>query len=418
MQKEKLQSRSTTVNLFEEQEKVEIFVSCRKLKNMDYFSLTDPQIRLYIEKNGEYYFHDQTEKIQDNLNPNFTKSFVLDYHFEVKQKLKFSVIDIDGPNSEEFVGECFTSLGEIVGARNQTSIFNIEHKGKKNGKLVVQCEKVTINNSKAFFEIQGLNLKNVGGCFGSNNPFVRFYRTAGDSGWVSVHKTEVTKGTKNPIFKLFEIKTQKLCNGDYHRPIKATFYSQKGYKEKLIGECEFTIDQLVNSKQREFNLNNQGKPAGKMKIGKFDLREEPAFLDYIRGGLQLSVVAAIDFTGSNGVPTQPNSLHAIKYDGTLNEYQKALRGCLDILLNYDYDQKIPIFGFGGKPKFPQFSSNQTNHCFACTGDPSNPWVHGLDGIMQTYSHAISNVELAGPTLFAPLISEAMKLALTHKQKGS
>ena len=35
------------------QERVELFLSCRKLKNMDVFSLTDPKIRVYsIENSG------------------------------------------------------------------------------------------------------------------------------------------------------------------------------------------------------------------------------------------------------------------------------------------------------------------------------------------------------------------------------
>ena len=65
-------------------EKVEIFLSCRNLKNMDVFSLTDPQIKLYLERKGEYHYFDQTEIIWDNLNPNFTKTFIVDYIFEVK----------------------------------------------------------------------------------------------------------------------------------------------------------------------------------------------------------------------------------------------------------------------------------------------------------------------------------------------
>jgi len=34
-------------------------------------------------------------------------------------------------------------------------------------------------------------------------------------------------------------------------------------------------------------------------------------MDFIRGGTELNLVTAIDFTGSNGVPSRPDSLHAI-----------------------------------------------------------------------------------------------------------
>jgi len=135
----------------------------------------------------------------------------------------------------------------------------------------------------------------------------------------------------------------------------------------------------------------------------------------LRGGTELAVIAAIDFTGSNGDPISPDSLHAIKYDGSLNEYQKALKGVCDILLNYDYDKKVPMYGFGGKPKFPgQMSSSSVSHCFSLTGNPQDPWAYGMDGIMKTYQTALQNVELSGPTLFAPLLQQAMKIAQANK----
>ena len=37
--------------------------------------------------------------------------------------------------------------------------------------------------------------------------------------------------------------------------------------------------------------------------------QDTTFLDYIRGGLKLHFVVAVDFTMSNGDPNDPNSLH-------------------------------------------------------------------------------------------------------------
>jgi hypothetical protein len=133
-------------------------------------------------------------------------------------------------------------------------------------------------------------------------------------------------------------------------------------------------------------------------------------LEYLKGGLQLAVVLAVDFTGSNGDPSSPDSLHAFKYDGSMNDYQKAIYGVCDILLNYDSDKKIPMFGFGGIPHFPNFNTSTVQHCFSMTGDPENPWAYGLDSIMATYKHALDHSKLSGPTLFAPILSEAMKIA--------
>ena len=41
----------------------------------------------------------RTEKIKNNLNPKFTKSIDVDYHFENVQKLQFCVFDIDNETS-------------------------------------------------------------------------------------------------------------------------------------------------------------------------------------------------------------------------------------------------------------------------------------------------------------------------------
>jgi len=61
-------------------------------------------------------------------------------------------------------------------------------------------------------------------------------------------------------------------------------------------------------------------------------------------------MVAIDFTSSNGDPRKEDSLHAVFKDSDRkNPYQKAIKAICDILLCYDYDQKTPIYGFGGKP---------------------------------------------------------------------
>jgi len=403
----------------EHDEKVELFLSCRKLKNMDYLSLTDPQIKIYLERKGQFVYYDQTENIQDNLNPNFTKTFLLDYVFEVKQKMKFEILNV-GPGKSELCGYVETSLGEIIGSKNMTGIFSILDKGKTKGKLIIRAEKVRENHSTVDFSIHGKNLMNTKGWFGKSNPVLKLCRMAGDSGFVTVYESEVVKKNLSPEWNPFSIKVRKLCNADYQRPIKAEVYSRSGFKETLIGETQFTISEAQSQERRDFTLFNprKNKKAGTLRFDKFSLKEKPGFLDYLRGGSQLAVMVAVDFTGSNGDPISPDSLHALKYDGTLNEYQKAIAGVCDILLHYDSDKKVPMFGFGGKPKFPTFTTPAVSHCFSMTGDPGNPWAYGLDGIMQTYLKSLMNVELAGPTLFAPILQTAMKVALDNKAQGS
>jgi hypothetical protein len=37
--------------------------------------------------------------------------------------------------------------------------------------------------------------------------------------------------------------------------------------------------------------------------------EKPSFVEYLRSGWQINVMVAIDYTGSNGEPSSPKSLH-------------------------------------------------------------------------------------------------------------
>lgn len=60
----------------------------------------------------------------------------------------------------------------------------------------------------------------------------------------------------------------------------------------------------------------------------------------------------------------------------------------DILINYDYDKKVPVYGFGCKPKLPRIKSNTTLHCFPINGVPENPEVDGIEGIMEAYANVL------------------------------
>ena len=63
--------------------------------------------------------------------------------------------------------------------------------------------------------------------------------------------------------------------------------------------------------------------------------QDTTFLDYIRGGLKLHFVVAIDFTTSNGLPNDPNSLHYWDRQRAENPYTVAIRSVGEIFQDYD-----------------------------------------------------------------------------------
>ena len=62
-----------------------------------------------------------------------------------------------------------------------------------------------------------------------------------------------------------------------------------------------------------------------------------------------------------------------------------------------------MYGFGAKTIFPNYKSQQVEHCFPMTGNLQSAEVLGLPGILQTYEYAVRNVRLAGPTYFGGIL---------------
>lgn len=152
------------------------------------------------------------------------------------------------------------------------------------------------------------------------------------------------------------------------------------------------------------------KSAGQIRVESSQTRIKHTFLDYIRGGLNLSLVTCIDFTGSNGDPSSHQSLHH-RSDATINQYEQAIMEVCSVLLNYDYDQQIQTFGFGAIPKFQNAQGQpfygKTSHFFPCSGDMTNTSGNGVKGVYGLYNNALNNVDLSGPTYFAPLLEKVV-----------
>ena len=59
-----------------------------------------------------------------------------------------------------------------------------------------------------------------------------------------------------------------------------------------------------------------------------------SFLDYIMSGCQINFTVGVDFTGSNGNPTHPSSLHYMD-PAKPNQYMQALMAVGSICQDYD-----------------------------------------------------------------------------------
>ncbi len=86
---------------------IELYLSGRNLKDLDTFSKSDPQVRVYIKDKptaATWRKVGETEVIQNNLNPDWKTTITVFYQFEVSQQVRIEVVDSDGKDSTELIG--------------------------------------------------------------------------------------------------------------------------------------------------------------------------------------------------------------------------------------------------------------------------------------------------------------------------
>ncbi|XP_030645887.1 copine-8 [Chanos chanos] len=402
--------------------KVEITVSCRNLLDRDTFSKSDPICVLYTQTvgNREWREFGRTEVIDNTLNPDFVKKFIIDYFFEERQNLRFDLYDLDSKSENlskhDFLGQAFCTLGEIVGSlgsRLERPLAGIP--GKNCGTIIVQAEEVGNCRESVLLQFCGNKLDKKD-FFGKSDPFLVFYRSNGDGTFTICHKTEVVKNTLDPVWQAFKLPVRALCNGDYDREIKIEVYDwDRDGGHDYIGEFSTTYRELCKG-QSQFNVYEVLNPKKKKKKKKYlnsgtvtllsclvDI--EVTFLDYIKGGTQINFTVAIDFTASNGNPSQPTSLHYMS-PYHMNAYAMALRAVGEIIQDYDSDKMFPALGFGAK--LPP--DGRVSHEFPLNGNPDNPYCSGIDGVMEAYYQSLKTVRLYGPTYFSPVINHVARYA--------
>lgn len=406
--------------------KVEITVSCRNLLDRDTFSKSDPICVLYTQGMGnkEWREFGRTEVIDNTLNPDFVRKFILDYFFEERQNLRFDLYDVDSKSANlskhDFLGQAHVTLGEVVGSlgsRAEKALGGIQ--GKKCGTIIVKAEELNNCRESVMMQFCGNKLDKKD-FFGKSDPFLVFYRSNEDGTFTICHKTEVVKNTLNPVWQAFKIPVRALCNGDYDRTIKIEVYDwdrdgshdfigefSTSYRELSRGQSQFNVYEVINQKKKSRKKNYLN--SGTVTLLSFLVDIEVTFLDYIKGGTQINFTVAIDFTASNGNPAQPTSLHYMS-PYQLNAYAMALKAVGEIIQDYDSDKMFPALGFGAK--LPP--DGRISHEFALNGNPQNPYCAGIDSVMEAYYQSLKSVQLYGPTNFSPVINHVARYAASVK----
>uniref|UniRef100_A0A674N968 Copine Va n=1 Tax=Takifugu rubripes TaxID=31033 RepID=A0A674N968_TAKRU len=375
----------------------------------------------------------RTEVIDNTLNPDFVRKFILDYFFEEKQNLRFDVYDVDSKSPDlakhDFLGQVHCTLGEIVGSpasRLEKSLgLFFPHRGipgRKCGTIILSAEELGNCRDCATMQFcaNKLDKKDF---FGKSDPFMVFYRSNEDGTFTICHKTEVMKNTLNPVWQAFSIPVRALCNGDYERTIKVEIYDwdrdgshdfigefTTSYKELCRGQGQSNVYEVMNAKKKL--KKKRYINSGTVSLLSFSVESEHTFLDYIKGGNGSNDSLTLSFPVWEGNPSQSTSLHYMN-PYQMNAYAMALKAVGEIIQDYDSDKMFPALGFGAK--LPP--DGRVSHEFPLNGNTENPYCNGMEGILEAYHQSLKTVQLYGPTNFSPVVNHVARYAAAM-QDGS
>mmetsp|Transcript_12871 Transcript_12871/g.21390 ORF Transcript_12871/g.21390 Transcript_12871/m.21390 type:complete len:544 (-) Transcript_12871:514-2145(-) len=413
-------------------EKVSVHLSAKGLEKVGTFSPTMNAFAVLYEVdpyNARLMPVGVTNLVKENCDPEWTSVFMLNYHFEAFQEFLVKVFHHENASvqlasnvnnlnldKEHWVGDARFVLSNLMCAPAQK--VSVGFSGDKAGSIEVRGEIIhnTRNNFVATFACN--KLSNKEGFFSTSDPFLKFSRLNEDATWTAVWQNTRVDNSLNPRWAEVKIPITLLCNGDIDRPLKIEIFDhEKSGKHAPMGEVETSVRGMVSSNGTAMNVIEPAKKLKKgakyVNSGTFHathayIEENPTFSDFIAGGMDVSLVVAVDFTASNGDPAAPSSLHYCDPLGHANTYQQAITAVGSVLEPYDTDKMYPVYGFGAKLRGPDGKYGPAQHCFPVYGGGLE--VKGVDGILQAYKDSLQHVMLSGPTLFGPLVNAAAQRA--------
>ena len=353
-------------------------------------------IKLYhsdISLDNEFTFIGSTEEFDDS-DLLFKKKFKMTYCF---QKLQIVKVEINYNDNIQVVN---TSLGNILGSKELFVEMPFFYKGSTDDcSVIIRAVVIKDENKNRVITINLItDLSNLP----YSDYFVVIYNWHHPRRKEKVWKSKETPG-KEIIFTADMITLQDLCLGSYNRKITIEYY---GIYCGFVGSVIKTLGQLkdaMDNRDKIQILNEDGKEMGYFYVS-FSIENRSRFIDLVENGLQIKLSFAIDFTNSNLVYTNPNSLHYIGNHEKLNPYENCLRCFGELISSYDFNHKIALHGFGAI--IP--STGDTSHCFpiSLTKDPI---ANGIEEAIKQYREALPKITLDGPTYLFPVFKENLDM---------
>lgn len=330
-------------------------------------------------------------------------------------------------DSEQLCG-MLVDIGAVLKTPNMTLKLDIP--GTADGRLIVKLEACRPNcDDFTFFQfhLRGFSFLNPRRTLIDRAEFFFEIHRKHFNDWILVYRSDVEKGGLSPFWKAESMSLTTFANHDLSRDLRIRVLdldSKKGDR-KLLGEFFTTPHGLLGAvtnngncdTSRAFPLirSDTKKKVGQMVVvvakvvtsgeavgaiiaqpmSELEIMTPPVtptadcaisvlttptafrvtsnFEDIMaRGSLELCV--AIDFTTTNGDPTQPSTPH-YRSPNTLNDYQWIMSVVEETARDFSVTEEYPIWGFGGN------HNGQEQPIFLCGHAPK---VKGITGMLSAY----------------------------------
>ena len=138
--------------------------------------------------------------------------------------------------------------------------------------------------------------------------FFIIYRQISLGKFTPIFKSEVKRAQSGQFsWNQVQVGTTDLCKDNVENEIKIEFFrSNSSGKHKLLGGAPNVTLAAMREGTSTYQLS---KNAGTFLMNNLKIESQHSFLEYVFGGCEIDLSIAVDFTLSNGNPTQPSSLH-------------------------------------------------------------------------------------------------------------
>jgi len=217
-----------------------------------------------------------------------------------------------------------------------------------------------------------------------------FFETKNQEDSLNVISYSIQKNNKiiykSPFCNCSHIKqTDKIPLSVLSPEFEISFYN-KDYEEQKM---TISTEELLNQKIKNviIDLPYLEKLDVNIGIQKF---EKISLIKLKKDGLNIDLSIAIDFTGSNGYPKYSDSLHYTE-NGFVNNYEKSIRACCDILSVYNKNDEYEVYGFGADV------DGIFSNCFNINGN-ENSKIKGVEKILLRNIKKLQNLFISAAEL--------------------